>query len=58
MTNHDDEVLYLVRCEHSHEVVDGVFDLAEHPCVAQELEGKCQYTQETALKYFNVIDQY
>ena len=31
MTNHDDEVLYLVRWEHSHEVVDGVFDLAEHP---------------------------
>ena len=34
--------LYLVRCEHSQEVVEGVFERAEQPWVAQELDGKCQ----------------
>ena len=38
----DDDVVHLVRWEHSHEVVEGVFDLAEQPWVAQELDGKCQ----------------
>ena len=42
ITNHDDDVVHLVRWEHSHEVVEGVFDLAEQPWVAQELDGKCQ----------------
>ena len=43
--------------DHDHDIGDGdqddiELDLAEQPWVAHELEGKCQQTQDTALRTF------